>query len=74
MGAIGTTELLLIGGGVLAVYLLTRPKTTTMPTVITIPQGGATSAAALQAQTQQTTAEVNAGASVLNNLFSSLFD
>lgn len=72
MGAIGTTEILLIGGAALAVYLLTKKTTPTVPTVITVPQGG-TSAAALQAQAAQTTSEVNAGASVVNNLISTIW-
>lgn len=66
MSGISATTLLIGGAAVLAVgYLLTRPKTTA-PTVIYQPPVNTGSQ-------QTTTSAINAGASVLNNLFDNLF-
>lgn len=67
VGASDTTTYVVLGlAGLAAVYFITRPKVTAPP-IVTLPAGYVNPATA---QTQQTTAIVNAGSSVLNNILS----
>lgn len=69
MGATDTETILLVGGGLLLVFLMMKPKTPTYPPVVTAPGG-----ALPQPQgTSSTNTAITAGASVVNNLINQIF-
>jgi len=66
VGAVSTNTLILIGGGLLGLYLISKPKVATPP-VLTYPPGY------IPASANPTNTAITAGASVLNNLFNNVF-
>lgn len=74
MGATNTNTLLLVGGGILLVYLFTRPKAPVYP----VPPGVAPGSPyypppAAPAGPNPTNTAITAGADIINNLITSIF-
>ncbi len=68
VGAINGSTIALVGGGLVLAYLVTRPKTPAIPPPYTVPPSYIPAGAL-----NNTGVAINAGASVLNNLFNNLF-
>lgn len=72
MGAMSTgTTVLLVGGGIVLLYLIMNKSATPTPTLIST--GISPGTAAIQAQASTTNAEIQAGSNTVNNLINSIF-
>lgn len=66
VGATSTNTVLLIGAGLLAVYLISKPKPIVTPSLTALPPGY------LPVGVNPVNTAITSGASVLNNLFNNL--
>jgi hypothetical protein len=70
---INTNTLLLVGGGALVLYLLTRPKTPTYTSTVPGSPGGPPIVYSAPVPTNTTVALAGDATSVLSNLFNNIF-